>query len=47
MGFAEVLVISFVPNGSAYSDAVAFTILIVVLLFKPAGIMGRNVAEKV
>ena len=47
MGFAEVLVISQVPNGSAYSDAVAFTILIVVLLFKPAGIMGRNVAEKV
>ncbi len=47
MGFAEVIVISQVPNGSAYSDAVAFTILIVVLLFKPAGIMGRNVAEKV
>ena len=47
MGFAEVLVISFVPNGSAYSDAIAFMILIVVLLFKPAGIMGRNIAEKV
>ena len=47
MGFAEVLVISQVPGGSNYTDAIAFTILIVVLLFKPAGIMGRNVAEKV
>ena len=47
MGFAEVAVISQVPDGSRYSDAIAFAILIVVLLFKPAGIMGRNVAEKV
>ena len=47
MGFAEVLVIAKVPGGSAYSDAIAFGILIVVLLFRPAGIMGRNVAEKV
>ena len=45
MGFAEVVVIS--QGGSRYSDAIAFAILIVVLLFKPAGIMGRNVAEKV
>ena len=45
MGFAEVIVIS--QGGSRYSDAIAFAILIVVLLFKPAGIMGRNVAEKV
>ena len=45
MGFAEVIVIS--QGGSTYSDAIAFAILIVVLLFKPAGIMGRNVAEKV
>ena len=47
MGFAEVLVISQIPGGSAYVDAAAFTILIGVLLFKPAGIMGRSVAEKV
>ena len=28
-------------------DAVVFAILIVVLLVKPAGIMGKNVGEKV
>lgn len=32
---------------SAYADAATFLILIVILLIKPTGIMGRNVAEKV
>lgn len=32
---------------SAYSDAVVFLILIIVLLVKPSGILGKNVGEKV
>lgn len=32
---------------SAFSDAVVFVILIVVLLVKPAGVLGKNVGEKV
>jgi branched-chain amino acid transport system permease protein len=32
---------------SQYSDAVAFAVLILVLLVRPAGILGKNVAEKV
>lgn len=32
---------------SAFSDAIVFGILIVVLLIKPAGILGKNVGEKV
>ena len=32
---------------SSYADAVVFGILIVVLLVKPAGILGKNVGEKV
>jgi branched-chain amino acid transport system permease protein len=32
---------------SAFSDAIVFAILIVVLLVKPAGILGKNVGEKV
>ena len=32
---------------SQLADAVVFAILIVVLLVKPAGIMGKNVGEKV
>ena len=32
---------------SAFSDAIVFGILIVVLLIKPAGILGKDVGEKV
>ena len=32
---------------SAFSDAIVFMILIIVLLLKPAGILGKNVGEKV
>lgn len=43
------LIESFV-RGSAYStyaDAIAFAILILILLFRPAGLLGRSVVEKV
>lgn len=45
MGFAEMLTI--VAGYSQYRDAVAFGILILVLIVRPAGILGRSVAEKV
>ncbi len=32
---------------STYKDAIAFCLLIIVLLVRPAGILGKNVAEKV
>jgi branched-chain amino acid transport system permease protein len=32
---------------SAFSDAIVFAILIIVLLVKPTGILGKNVGEKV
>jgi branched-chain amino acid transport system permease protein len=34
-------------GGSLYKDAVAFAILIIVLLIKPNGLLGRNIKEKV
>jgi branched-chain amino acid transport system permease protein len=45
MGFAETLVIS--SGKSEYKDAIAFTILILVLLLRPAGLLGRSTPEKV
>jgi branched-chain amino acid transport system permease protein len=45
MGLAEYAVVGF--QGSTYRDAVAFMILILVLLVRPAGLFGRAVPEKV
>jgi len=45
MGIAEVFVTAFVS--SMLKDAIAFAILIVILHFRPAGLLGRAVREKV
>mgnify|MGYP006955708560 CR=1 FL=1 len=45
IGLAEVLVTSI--GLSAWTDAVVFAVLIVVLLVKPAGLFGKYVPEKV
>jgi len=45
MGVSEYLVVGYVS--STYRDGIAFVILILVLLIRPAGLLGRNVAEKV
>lgn len=45
MGLAEAVVV--LIGKSEYSDAIAFGILIVVLLVRPAGLLGRTTAEKV
>lgn len=45
MGLAETLVIW--AGYSQYADAVAFVILIVVLLFRPGGLLGSSAVEKV
>ena len=38
---------AFWPDASLWADAILFLILILVLLLKPAGILGKNVREKV
>ena len=45
MGLAETAVV--LTGYSQYQDAMAFTILILVLLFRPAGLLGKTTAEKV
>src|SRR5215207_2512140 len=50
IGAAETFVVGYgqsVGIPSSYRDAVAFSILILVLLFRPAGLLGTTVQEKV
>lgn len=47
LGLGEILIIAFLPSLTGYRDAFAFVLLIVILLFKPTGLMGKKIAEKV
>ena len=42
IGFTEVVAIAFMPELGGYKDAFAFVFLILVLLFKPTGILGYD-----
>jgi len=45
MGLSEEMVVGYLS--STYRDALAFGILIVILIFKPAGLLGKSGVEKV
>lgn len=45
MGLSEEMVVAYVS--STYRDALAFGILIVILILKPTGLFGKNTVEKV
>jgi branched-chain amino acid transport system permease protein len=47
LGFIEIMIIAFLPTLTGYRDAFAFVLLIVVLMAKPSGLMGKNQIEKV
>jgi branched-chain amino acid transport system permease protein len=47
LGMAEIMLVTFLPSLTGYRDAIAFIILIVVLLVKPTGLLGEKVTDKV
>jgi branched-chain amino acid transport system permease protein len=43
IGLIQTFVVGFLPGGwSIYRDAIVFTLLIIVLLIKPSGVLGRK-----
>jgi branched-chain amino acid transport system permease protein len=50
IGLLETLVVGYSQNigiPPGFRDAVAFVILILILMFKPAGLLGKSEREKV
>lgn len=47
LGLGEILIVAFLPSLTGYRDAFAFVLLIIILLFRPTGLMGEKIAEKV
>jgi branched-chain amino acid transport system permease protein len=47
LGFVETFAAAFIPGGTPYTDVFAFLVVIFFLIFKPSGILGEKVYEKV
>lgn len=47
LGIGEIMLVAFLPELTGYRDAFAFVLLILILLFRPTGILGEKIAEKV
>ena len=45
LGLAEILLVAVAPALAGYRDAIAFVILIAILLFRPTGIMGQSLPD--
>lgn len=46
LGLGEILIVALVPGLAQYKDALAFFVLILVLLFRPTGLMGEPIIDK-
>jgi len=47
IGIAETFLVATIPSMTGYSDAFTFVLLIIMLLFRPTGLLGEKIAEKV
>ncbi len=47
LGMTEIMLVAFMPDLAGYRDAFAFVLLIAILLFRPTGLMGEKLEDKV
>jgi branched-chain amino acid transport system permease protein len=46
LGLLEIMIVAFFPAWAGYRDAVAFGLLIIILLVRPTGILGESLGEE-
>lgn len=46
IGLVQSIAIQYLPNGIAWSDATVFAILVLILVFRPSGLLGQQVPDK-
>jgi branched-chain amino acid transport system permease protein len=46
IGLIQSIAIQYLPNGIAWSDATVFAILVLILVFRPSGLLGQQVPDK-
>jgi branched-chain amino acid transport system permease protein len=47
IGMVESFTMAYVPGGSPYKEIFAFIVVVIFLLFKPSGLLGKKIIEKV
>jgi branched-chain amino acid transport system permease protein len=47
LGIFETLAAGYIPGGGAWKDAIAFLLLILILILRPTGLLGERVVEKI
>jgi branched-chain amino acid transport system permease protein len=47
LGLIQTMTVYYMPNGIAWSDAIAFSILVLILVFRPSGLLGQQIPDKV
>jgi branched-chain amino acid transport system permease protein len=45
LGILEILLVAWLPSLAGYRDALAFVLLIIILLFRPTGLFGEELAD--
>jgi branched-chain amino acid transport system permease protein len=46
LGLLEILIVAIFPAWSGYRDALAFILLIILLLARPTGLLGERLGEE-